>query len=93
MTARHRRTGTRRPGTMPRAYSFNMVVGIDTKKMPSLSRQEEALLVVGDTLGCQAGSHRQDLNESELRCGRASGKAHSPKFLVAWSAPLQHECV
>ena len=35
-----KRTGTRRPATMPRTYLLNMVVGNDTKKMPSFSRQE-----------------------------------------------------
>ena len=37
----HKRTGTRRPATLPRANWFNVVVGIDTKKMPSLSRQDK----------------------------------------------------
>ena len=35
-----KRTGTRRPATMLRASSFNMVAGSDAKKMPSLSSQQ-----------------------------------------------------
>ena len=57
----------RRDRTMPSANSFNMVVGIDTMKMPNRSRQE-SLLVVDCVLECQSGSHRQDFNEWEPRC-------------------------
>ena len=69
-------------------YSFNMVVGIDTMKMPSVLRQEKARLAVDGMLECQAGNHRQVLDERDPDAEILKGfkevwlRLHSPMEVV-----------
>ena len=62
-----RRTGTRRLATMPRAYYSTWLWA--SKRKICLACRVKALLFVDGMLGCQAGSHRQDLNGRAPRCG------------------------